>query len=157
MVNKFIDVASYQPASLGYFRAVKKLGIKGVVVKLTEGSAQGTNYVNPRASLQIEHAKEVGLAVSVYHFLRSISVSDAQQETQFFVAQVKKNGLTGQVLCVVDVEADDLTHDRAALTKQVNAFTSELRVLGYSKSAIYSSTSWFTGRLIQSKLQAKTW
>ena len=157
MVNKFIDVASYQPASLGYFRVVKKLGIKGVVVKLTEGSTQGTNYVNPRASLQIEHAKEVGLTVSVYHFLRSISVSDAQQEAQFFAAQVKKNGLTGQVLCVVDVEADDLTHNREALTKQVNAFTAELRVLGYPKSAIYSSTSWYTGRLIQSQLQTKTW
>ena len=157
MANKFIDVASYQPASLGYFRAVKKLGIKGVVVKLTEGSAQGTNYVNPRASLQIEHAKEVGLTVSVYHFLRSISVSDAQQEAQFFVTQIKKNGLTGQVLCVVDVEADDLTHNRAALTKQVNAFTAELGVLGYPNCAIYSSTSWFAGRLNQSQLQTKTW
>lgn len=83
MSNKFIDVASYQPDTLVYFKAAKKLGVKGVVVKITEGSATGTDYVNPKAANQIKHAKEVGMVVSGYHFLRSLSVPDAKQEAQF--------------------------------------------------------------------------
>lgn len=157
MANKFIDVASYQPDTLAYFQAAKKLGVKGVVVKITEGSAQGTNYVNPKASRQISNAKKAGLTVSVYHFLRSISVADAKQEAQFFLQEAKKCGIKSSDLWVVDVEAAELTHNSQELTKQVNAFLAELQTQGSKKLAVYSSTSWFTGRMVRSQLQYKTW
>jgi len=32
MVNKFIDVASYQPDTLAYFKAAKKLNVGGVMI-----------------------------------------------------------------------------------------------------------------------------
>ena len=147
MADKFIDVASYQPDTLAYFKAAKKLGVKGVVVKITEGSATGTAYVNPKATKQIKHAKEVGMVVSSYHFLRSLSVPDAKQEAQFFIKEVKKRGLSTQSTCVVDVEAADLTHNVASLTQQVNAFSAEVRRLGFKKIVIYSNTSWFKTRI----------
>lgn len=147
MSAKFIDVASYQPDTLAYFKAAKKLGVKGVVVKITEGSAAGTAYVNPKATKQIKHAKEVGMVVSSYHFLRSLSVPDAKQEAQFFIKEAKNRGLSTQSTCVVDVEAADLTHNVASLTQQVNAFSAEVRRLGFKKIVIYSNTSWFKTRI----------
>ena len=152
MADKFIDVASYQPDTLTYFKAAKKLGVKGVVVKITEGSATGTNYVNPKAINQIKHAKEVGMVVSSYHFLRSLSVPDAKQEAQFFIKEAKKRGLNSKSTCVVDVEAADLTHNVTSLTQQINAFSAEVRKLGFKKIAIYSNTSWFKTRINRSNL-----
>lgn len=152
MADKFIDVASYQPDTLAYFKAAKKLGVKGVVVKITEGSAAGTNYVNPKATKQIKHAKEVGMVVSSYHFLRSLSALDAKQEAQFFIKEAKKRGLSTQLTCVVDVEAADLTHNVAILTQQINTFSAEVKRLGFKKIVIYSNTSWFKARINRSNL-----
>lgn len=61
MKTKFIDVASYQPDSLAYFQAAQVLGVKGVVVKITEGSAAGSNYVNPKAAQQIKKCQSCWL------------------------------------------------------------------------------------------------
>lgn len=156
MTAKFIDVASYQPDSLAYFQAAQALGVKGVVVKITEGSAAGSNYVNPKAAQQIKNARAVGLIVSGYHFLRSISVKDAQEEAQFFAREANKQGLSKQAMVAIDVEADDLTRNVSALTAQVNAFTNELNRFGLKKISIYSSTSWFKGRLLRNKLNSQT-
>src|SRR5699024_4414579 len=77
----------------------------------------------------------------------SLSVPDAKQEAQFFIKEVKKRGLSTQSTCVVDVEAADLTHNVASLTQQVNAFSAEVRRLGFKKIVIYSNTSWFKTRI----------
>jgi len=156
MTAKFIDVASYQPDSLAYFQAAQVLGVKGVVVKITEGSAAGSNYVNPKAAQQIKNARAVGLIVNGYHFLRSISVKDAQEEAQFFAREANKQGLGQQAMVAIDVEADDLTRNVSALTTQVNAFAAELNRLGFKKISIYSSTSWFKERLLRSQLSSQT-
>ena len=156
MTAKFIDVASYQPDSLAYFQTARTLGVKGVVVKITEGSAAGSNYVNPKAAQQIKNARAVGLIVSGYHFLRSISVKDAQEEAQFFAREADRQGLSKQAMVAIDVEAADLTRNVSALTSQVNAFATELSRLGFKKISIYSSTSWFKGRLLRSKLNSQT-
>lgn len=155
MTAKFIDVASYQPDSLTYFQAARALGVKGVVVKITEGSAAGSNYVNPKAAQQIKNARAVGLIVNGYHFLRSISVKDAQEEAQFFAREGDRQGLSKQAMVAIDVEADDLTRNVSALTTQVNAFVTELSRLGFKKISIYSSTSWFKGRLLRNKLSSQ--
>lgn len=156
MLVKFIDVASYQPDTLAYFKAAKAQGIKGVVVKITEGSARGTNYVNPKATNQIKNAQAVGMVVSGYHFLRSISVKDAQEEAQFFAKEAKKRGLTAASMLAIDVEADNLAKIPGTLTTQVNAFSAELKKLGFKNVSIYSNTSWMKTRLLRSSLKVQT-
>lgn len=155
MAKKFIDVASYQPDTLAYFKAAKAKGVQGVVVKITEGSAKGTNYVNPKAANQIKNAQAVGATVSGYHFLRSVSIKDAQEEAQFFTRQAKVKGLNTKSMLAIDVEADGLSRKAETLTAQVNAFDAELRRLGFKNISVYSNTSWFTRRLIRSKLSSQ--
>lgn len=147
---KFIDVASYQPDSLAYFKAAKNKGIKAVIVKLTEGGT-GTKYTNPKATNQIKNAKAVGLIVHAYHFLRATSDKDARGECRYFVKQAKARGIGASSIMAIDVEAGNLTTDKAALTSYINSFTDELHKQGYPKIAIYSNTSWFKDRIDRSK------
>jgi hypothetical protein len=74
-------------------------GVKGVVVKVTEGET----YVNPFAAEDIAAAKAHGLGVSVYHFVRpSTDRSVMAAQAQFFKANSH-----GAKLLWVDVEVED--------------------------------------------------
>ena len=152
---KFIDVASYQPDTLAYFQAAKKLGIKAVIVKLTEGGT-GTKYVNPKATNQIKNAKAAGLIVHTYHFLRATSDNDARGECRYYVQQAKARGIGASSIMAIDVEAGNLTHNKAKLTSYINSFTDELHKQGYPNVSIYSNTSWFKYRIDRSKTIARS-
>ncbi|MEV0780343.1 GH25 family lysozyme [Streptomyces sp. NPDC050428] len=60
MTVKGVDVASYQSSSFS------TKGLDFAFVKATEG----TSYINPRMREQASHAREAGLVVGFYHFLR---------------------------------------------------------------------------------------
>ncbi len=83
MKNLFADIASYQRDDLAYFQLLKSKGYKGVVVKVTEGDAQGSAYVNPKWVNQALNALAVGMQVSVYHFARYSSPKNARAEADF--------------------------------------------------------------------------
>lgn len=153
---KFIDVASYQPDTLAYFQAAKKLGIKAVIVKLTEGGT-GTKYINPKATNQIKNANKAGLIVHTYHFLKATSDSDARGECRYYVQQAKARGIGADSIMAIDVEDGSLTRNKTALTSYINSFTDELHKQGYPKVSIYSNTSWFNLRIDRSKLTARSW
>lgn len=152
---RFIDVASYQPDTLAYFQTAKKLGIKAVIVKLTEGGI-GTKYVNPKATNQIANAKAAGLIVHTYHFLKATSDNDARGECRYYVQQAKARGIGASSIMAIDVEAGNLTTNKAKLTSYINSFTDELHKQGYPNIAIYSNTSWFKARIDRSKTIARS-
>ena len=146
MRNKFIDVSSYQPDTIAFFQAAKAQGAQGVVVKLTEGSEDGSAYVNPRASAQIRNALAVGLRVSCYHFARYTSVGDAQNEARFFVKIAKQFGMYDDTLMIDDAEVHSAADYQAASL----AFLQEVEALGYKNTGIYSMKSFFTGGILNS-------
>lgn len=152
---KFIDVASYQPDTLAYFQAAKNMGIKAVIVKLTEGGT-GTKYVNPKATKQIKNAKAAGLIVHTYHFLKATSDNDARGECRYYVQQAKARGIGASSIMAIDVESGNLTHNKAALTSYINSFTDELHKQGYPNVSIYSNTSWFKNYIDRSKTIARS-
>ena len=107
MKNLFADVASYQRDDLAYFQLLKSKGYKGVVVKVTEGDAQGSAYVNPKWVNQALNALAVGMQVSVYHFARYSSPENARAEADFFLQQVLPFGFDQSTVCAVDCETND--------------------------------------------------
>lgn len=131
--NLFADVSSHNPASAGYFQALKNAGCKGVVIKLTEG----TYYTNPSASAQIANTKSHGMKVSCYHFSRFTSVAGAKAEANYFLKSLKAHGVSTDAVVVNDFEA---TH---ASTAALNAFYEPLESAGYKNISIYSMSSWF--------------
>lgn len=72
MTVKGVDVSSYQSSSFS------TKGLDFAFVKATEG----TSYLNPRMSAQASHAREAGLVVGFYHFLRPGSMKD---QAKYFV------------------------------------------------------------------------
>lgn len=147
MRTPFIDVSSYQPDTKEFFQAAKNQGAEGVVVKLTEGSEDGSNYVNPKAAAQIRNALAVGLPVSCYHFARYTSVPDAQNEARFFVKIAKQFGMDDTTLMVSDAEV----HTAADYQGATLAFLQEVERLGYKRTGVYSMKSFFTGGILNSQ------
>lgn len=146
MRNLFIDVSGYQEDSVEYFQRAKNQGVMGVVVKLTEGSEDGSAYVNPRAAAQIRNAITAGLHVSCYHFARYTSDADAQNEARFFVKIAKQYGMTSDTLMIDDAEV----HSAADYNSATAAFLNEVKVLGYADVGLYSMKSFFTGGILDS-------
>lgn len=144
--NLFIDVSGYQEDSVAYFQRAKDQGVMGVVVKLTEGSEDGSAYVNPRAEAQIRNATTVGLRVSCYHFARYTSNADAQNEARFFVKIAKQYGITSDTRMVDDAEV----HSVADYNSATAAFLNEVKALGYANVGLYSMKSFFTGGTLNS-------
>lgn len=155
MRNQFIDVSSYQPDTVAFFQAAKNQGASGVVVKLTEGSEDGSAYINPRAATQIRNALAVGLRVSCYHFARYTSITDAQNEARFFVKIAKQFGMYDDTLMIDDAEV----HSAADYQSASLAFLQEVEALGYKSTGIYSMKSFFTGGILNSHGfgQRKVW
>lgn len=144
--NLFIDVSGYQEDSVAYFQLAKSKGIMGVVVKLTEGSEDGSAYVNPRAEAQIRNATTAGLHVSCYHFARYTSDADAQNEARFFVKIAKQYGMTSDTLMTDDAEV----HSVADYNSATAAFLNEVKALGYTRVGLYSMKSFFTSGILNS-------
>lgn len=149
MANLVIDVSSYQPDTLDFFKAAVKKGVKAVVVKITEGSNPGTAYVNPKAKKQISNAKKAGLKVHGYHFADFNGTQDAKNEAAWFIKNAKACGLKSDSVMVLDIENSSINSSPA--TADAKAFLSAVKAAGYPKVAIYSMRSWFTtGRLSSS-------
>lgn len=149
----FLDVSHYQSESglpLSVYQTAKAGHIDGVVVKVSEGTSRRDNA----AAVNIANARAAGLRVSAYHFGRLTSVSEAKQEAQWFDKNLQANGFDkdkdGYV--VLDLEAANLTKNKAALTSYANAFIAELHALGYDRTDVYTGRSYYTSRLDVSKL-----
>lgn len=68
------DISSYQPDEPAFFQALKNQGVKAVIIKITQGSAGGDAYINPKAKTQIGNARVAGLLVHGYHYARFVSM-----------------------------------------------------------------------------------
>lgn len=156
MTNLFTDVSSWNDDSAIFFQQLAHQDVKAAVVKVTEGSTDGTNYVNPKAANQITNALNAGMQAHCYHFARFTSILDAQNEARFFVKYVRSFGMDSTTILVLDVESEDLTPNPQALTDQINVFMSVVKANGYPKCDIYSSASWFNQpRFYRNKLIPK--
>lgn len=140
------DVSSYQGASDWFFYLLKKHGFKAVVVKLTEGSRSGDNYVNEYAREQIRLARKHHLLVHAYHFAKFISPADAREEAAFFVSVANKYGISKKRVMAVDCEPNGPTGNISAGTK---AFNDYVHSHGWKRTAVYCPASWIWNGIIK--------
>lgn len=79
MVILMADVSSWQPESDSWFHQLADVGVKAVVVKLTEG----TTYRNPKAVTQLAAGRRMGMQVHGYHYAHYHNSADAVAEGGF--------------------------------------------------------------------------
>lgn len=146
--GKFIDLSSNNGSQAqSWYDNLYQSGVKGLMIKLTEGSAAGSAYLNPL----FDEQKSRGIAakmkfIGAYHYFLAVSVSDAQAEAQWFLSKLKAKGVPTSAVVSCDVEDGSLTKDKAALTAEVDAFNKVLTDAGYTNTCDYSSASWFSSR-----------
>jgi hypothetical protein len=54
MTKYFADISAYQRDDLAFFQGLVGAGVPSILIKSTEGSVKGTNYVNPKLLNQTE-------------------------------------------------------------------------------------------------------
>ncbi|SUN57142.1 GBS Bsp-like repeat-containing protein [Streptococcus equinus] len=133
----FIDISSHNGViSVSEYQSLKRQGITGVVVKLTEG----TSYTNPYARAQIANAQAAGLRVSAYHYSHYETAAEAKAEAQYFVNAAKSMGLSGATTMVTDMEEQAML--RSDLNANTQAWKDEMNRLGYNNNVYYTMASW---------------
>lgn len=153
--NPFIDVSDYQNSNYAYFKRMKDLGAKSVIIKLTEGSSYGSNWKSQTAAAKIRNASDAGLVLGFYHFARYTSLVDAENEAKFFIDFAKALGVQTNSMMVDDAEV----HTMGDYTAGANAFLNQLRSSGFSKVGLYSMKSFYTSGILNSHAvgDAKNW
>lgn len=147
----FLDVSHHnaqQGLSLAFYQTIKASGVNGVVVKVSDG----TNYIDPAASVNIANAKAAGLAVSAYHFARFTSVAEAKTEADWFNKQLQVVGFDKLRDGIVTVDVELPTASRQTLTDATNSFVMEMHQLGYPTVDLYSGSSFYNSHLYPAKL-----
>lgn len=146
--SKFIDLSSNNGSQAqSWYDSLYQSGVKGLMIKLTEGSEAGSAYLNPLFDEQKSRGIAAGMKfIGAHHYLLAVSVADAQAEAHWFLDKLKAKGIPTSAVVSCDVEDGSLTKDKAALTAEVDAFNKVLSDAGYVNTCDYSSASWFSSR-----------
>lgn len=135
----FIDVSSHNGTlSVADYQNMKKYGVKGVCVKLTEG----TSYVNPYAKSQIDNALDAGLSVSAYHYSHFTTKEQAEAEADFFASKASEFGLGTDTVMVNDAE-NSIMNNGFATENSLHFALRLINKLGYKTVIHYSYANWF--------------
>lgn len=156
----FIDVSHHnaeQGLPLSFYQTMKSGKINAVVVKVSDGQS----YVDPAASVNIANAKQAGMAVHAYHYMRAKTVSAAKAEAAWFDKKLKLVGFdkSKDGYVVVDVEDKSLkTLSSSELTKITNAFVAKMKDFGYNKVDLYTGSAFYSDNLKPASLSiSKPW
>lgn len=153
----FIDVSHHNAQGglpFSFYQTIKAAGVNGVVVKVSDG----TNYIDPAASVNVANAKAAGLAVSAYHFARFKSTAEAKTEADWFNKQLQVVGFDKLRDGIVTVDVELPTASRSTLTAATNAFATEMHQLGYPTIDLYSGSSFYSNHLYPTNLSiSKPW
>ncbi|MEO1770879.1 GH25 family lysozyme [Candidatus Enterococcus ferrettii] len=136
--KSFIDVSSHNGTiSVEAYQSMKKYGVTGVVVKLT----QGTWYKNPLAASQINNARAAGLKVSAYHYSEFTTDAQAIAEANYFATSANSLGLAKGTVMVNDIE-DPSIAGKGDHTSNSRAFGSRLNQHGFANVRHYVGLHW---------------
>ncbi|MDA3785010.1 GH25 family lysozyme [Lactobacillus delbrueckii] len=132
-----VDVASYQATDMAAYR---KAGASFAIVKLTEG----TDYVNPKASKQVDSSRANHLFTHAYHFARfGSSVRQAKKEAAWFIKVAKFQKISQKRMLWLDWESGSgnvVTGPKSGNTKAILAFMEAVKTAGW-RPGLYSGAS----------------
>ncbi|GAB9260887.1 hypothetical protein CANFE03_05470 [Ligilactobacillus animalis] len=141
----FIDLSSNnndQPLTW-YQQLYNDNEVRGAMIKLTEGTA----YVNSIFASQKSNATQAKMKlVGAYHYLKAETATQAIDEANHFIEQLKANDLPNNIIVAVDVEDNVLSSDKATLTAVVQSFNKTVSDAGYTNTCDYAPISWFNDR-----------
>ncbi|MBV9845108.1 MAG: glycoside hydrolase family 25 protein [Kutzneria sp.] len=129
-----IDVSNYQGSSINW-NAVRGNGISFTSVLLTDG----TNFLNPDATNQVNGARSAGIACGGYHYARPVDIGS---QVNTFVDQLSARGLLddGSLLPMLDMEADGFGDPNGFVSEFINQF----RARTGTDIIVFANLNWLT-------------
>lgn len=132
-----VDVASYQATDMAVYH---KAGASFAIVKLTEG----TDYLNPKASKQVDGSRANHLYTHAYHYARfGSSVSRAKKEAAYFIKVAKKEDISRKRMLWLDWESGSgnvVTGPKSSNTAAILTFMQAIKAAGW-RPGLYSGAS----------------
>ncbi|NJE31825.1 hypothetical protein E0K97_01705 [Lactobacillus agilis] len=152
-----VDLASYQRwMTQNDFNTLKALGVSTVIIKLTES----TTYTNPEATKFINYARNAGLNIAIYHYVRFNNVSAAVGEGNYLANSMRSHGLSGDTLIFADIEDEDtiVNSSNSNAIASLNAFWNTLNGRGFTNHAVYVYQSYlYRDAVISTVGRDRTW
>lgn len=146
--NDFVDVASWNGnLTVSNFQSLKDQGVKGAVVKLSEGIF----YINPYSKSQVENARAAGLQVSAYHYAHYTNENEAYTEADYFARQANALGFNKRDLLILDLEEYSIPNK----TNNTLLFLDQLKKNGFTNLMVYTSGGWIDGNIIDNNAIGK--
>ena len=138
-MKKFgIDVSLYQK---GFdFKRAKGEGVEFVLIKCSENT-----FTDPQFEAHYASAKQAGLYVGAYHYLRATTKDGAIKEAMYAINNPLK-GKQFEYPIFVDIEEPSLKVGKANLTEIVKAFCNTLQNNGYW-AGFYTNLDWYRNYL----------
>ncbi|MFT8728021.1 MAG: GH25 family lysozyme, partial [Liquorilactobacillus ghanensis] len=148
-----VDVSSYQQGmTQNNFNELKKLGVKTVIVKLTEGDY----YTNQSASQEITYARNAGLDVMVYHYATFNSEETATNEANYLLKELAALNLVKTTRIFADMENEKTVSD--SFSNNLLSFFNVLNSAGYTDHAVYAYLNYqYLNQIINTVGEKKVW
>lgn len=127
-----IDVSNWQ----GYidYEKVRNAGIDVVYIE----SSIGSDYIDPYFELNYENAKLNGLRVGVYHYVTARSITEAEQEAQFFASCISGK----KIDCRLAMDFEEFgSLNKEQINDISRAFLNRLVELTGKETVVYSDLS----------------
>ena len=127
-----IDVSNWQ----GYidYEKVKNAGIDVVYIE----SSIGSHHIDPYFELNYENAKLNGLRVGVYHFVMARSITEAEQEAQFFASCISGKNID----CKLAMDFEEFGNlNQEEINDISKAFLNRVTELTGKETVVYSDLS----------------
>lgn len=154
MAKYFADISSAQTDDISLFQNFINSGVSSVLIKATQGSADGDAYTNTKLLAQTRNALKVGMNVGFYHYFKASSITDSINEAKFFEQSIINLGFGKDTpLCI---DAEDPSLNISTVASYVDTFISYLETRGYTKVFQYSMASWFNQGILDAN-KHPTW
>ena len=126
-----IDVSAWQNEI--DFSKVKSEGIKIVYIK----SSEGTTYIDPYFERNYQKAKENGLLIGTYHFVRARNISQAINEAEFFASVIEGK----QIDCKLAMDFESFGNlSKEEINIIALSFLERLKKITNKEVIVYSNT-----------------
>ena len=137
---KVLDISQAQGNNVD-FRAIKKAGYKGVVLRAGYGSAlKYPNQFDPTFNSNYTKAKQAGLYVGAYWYTYATSIAGMTEEAKAFEYALR--GKQFELPVYMDIE-EKAQFTNGITTALVKVFCNFMEHAGYF-TGVYCSTYWYT-------------
>ena len=145
------------------WKSLKEQGIQFAMIKATQGHGLGIAtqnlrlFTDSRFSENIRTASKEGILCGAYHYFTATSITEAEEEANYFISVLKREKDYVRLWAAVDVEDTDPPRfsgrlSKSQLTACTRRFIERIRAAGY-QAMLYTNPNYLTYKFTPSAFE----